>query len=102
MKKSRMQTELGHTEAMDKLEIKTKRELAAIEVSKFKQTVDAIGKKTIIAIARAGPESQAKLLGSLGLKGFMILDGKHPINLFNTANGMLSNPGKALPPSTPL
>jgi len=87
---------------MNKLEIKTKRELAAIEVSKFKQTVDAIGRKTIISIARAGPENQAKLLKSLGLNGFMILDGKHPINLFNTANSMISNPGNALPSSSNL
>ena len=41
-------------------------------------------------MARAGPETQAKLLKGLGLQGFMIMDGKNPINLFNTANGMIS------------
>jgi len=46
-----------------------------------------MGKDTIVAMAKAGPESQAKLLKGLGLKGFLISDGKNPINLFNTANG---------------
>jgi len=44
-----------------------------------------------LAISKAGPEMQAKLLKGLGLKGFLISDGKNPINLFNTANGMISN-----------
>lgn len=44
-------------------------------------------------MARAGPETQSKLLKGLGLKGFMIVDGKNPVNLFNTANGMLGSVG---------
>ena len=48
-----------------------------------------MGQETIIAMARAGPENQAKLLKGLGLEGFMIMDGKNPVNLFNTANGMV-------------
>jgi hypothetical protein len=36
---------------------------------------------------------QAQLLQSLGLKGFMITDGNSPINLFNTANGLLGGMG---------
>jgi major vault protein len=38
---------------------------------------------------------QVKLLQSLGLKGFMITDGNSPINLFNTANGLLGGFGTA-------
>ena len=30
---------------------------------------------------------KAKLLSGLGLKGYLVTDGKNPINLFNTANG---------------
>ena len=30
---------------------------------------------------------KAKLLQGLGLKGYLVSDGKNPINLFNTANG---------------
>ena len=40
-------------------------------------------------MARAGPETKAKLLSGLGLKGFLVTDGKNPINLFNTANGFI-------------
>ena len=69
--------------------IKTERELAEIEVRKFEETIEAIGKDTIVQMARAGPETQAKLLKGLGLQGFMVLDGKNPINLFNAANGLL-------------
>ena len=40
-----------------------------------------------MAISKAGPEMKAKLLKGLGLKGYLVSDGKNPINLFNTANG---------------
>ena len=42
-------------------------------------------------MAKAGPETQAKLLQGLGLKGYMVVDGKNPVNLFNTANGLMGN-----------
>jgi major vault protein len=74
---------------MFELETKKSRELSAIEINKFKQIVQAIGKETLIAMARAGPETKAKLLQGLGLKGYLVTDGKNPINLFNTANGFL-------------
>lgn len=66
--------------------------MAKIEADKFKNIVTSIGPETIKAIARSGPETQAKLLKGLGLKGFIISDGKNPINLFNTATGMLGAP----------
>merc|ERR1712072_1555063 len=62
---------------------------------KFKMMVDAIGTNTIESIARAGPEMQAKLLGGLGIKSMMITDGKNPINLFQTAAGMVNAPNLA-------
>ena len=49
-----------------------------------------VGRETIAAMARAGPEMQAKLLQGLGLKGFLVTDGKNPINLFNAAQGMVA------------
>jgi major vault protein len=64
--------------------------LSTIEVEEFKKTINAIGKETIVAMARAGPQVQAKLLGSLGIKSFLITDGKNPINLFNTAKGLVN------------
>lgn len=81
--------ELAHQERVNALEIARARQLAEIEAGKFKQVVDAIGRETIESIARAGPEMQAKLLQGLGLKGYLVTDGKSPINLFNTAQGMI-------------
>jgi major vault protein len=73
------------------LEVESKKALSEIESTKFKKTIEAVGAQTLVEIARSGPETQAKLLKGLGLKGFMISDGKNPINLFNTANGMLGS-----------
>jgi len=89
--KSEYDAEIHHTTALNELEVKKARELADIEVKKFKDTVKAIGAETLVAIAKAGPEMKAKMLQSLGLKGFLVTDGKNPINLFNTANGMITN-----------
>jgi len=73
----------------NELEVTKAREMANIDAAKFKDTVDAIGADTIRAIANAGPEMQVKLLQSLGLKSTLITDGSNPINLFNTANGLI-------------
>jgi len=84
--------EIKHQTALMELEVKKAKSLADIEAEKFKLTVDAIGSDTIAAIARAGPEMQAKLLQGLGLKSMLVTDGKNPINLFQTAGGMVSSP----------
>lgn len=44
------------------LEIKRAKELSEIEIKKFQQVIKAIGRETIVAMARAGPETKAKLL----------------------------------------
>jgi len=77
----------------NQLEITKVKEMTEIEVNKFEKMVDAIGKETLVQISKAGPEMKAKMLKGLGLKGFLVTDGKNPINLFNTANGMLGNMG---------
>merc|ERR1712169_107421 len=87
--KKRQAAEIAHKTSLNSLELEKARKLAEIEVSKFKETVTAIGPDTITKIAQAGPEMQAKLLGGLGLKGIMITDGNSPINLFNTAQGLI-------------
>lgn len=71
------------------MELSKSREYAEIETSKFKSQVDAIGASTLQAIATAGPEMQVRLLSALGLKSTLITDGNSPINLFNTANGII-------------
>lgn len=82
----------------NELEIAKAGEMANIETDKFKNMVDAIGPQTISAIATAGPEMQVKLLQSLGLKSTLITDGSSPINLFNTAHGLI---GAIEPPPEP-
>lgn len=77
--------------AQDKLEleIESKRKLVEVEVEQFQTIVEAIKPETIVAMAKAGPETQAKLLKGLGLQGYMIVDGKHSVNLMGAANGLL-------------
>jgi major vault protein len=83
--------EIEHRKALDTLEISKARREAEIEASKFASIVEAIGSDTIEAIAQAGPKMQAELLEGLGLQGFLVTDGSSPINLFNTANGLVGN-----------
>jgi len=97
-KKAEDKIELDHQKKIDFLEISKAQDLAEIESSKFAEIVEAIGASTIKSIASAGPELQAKLLQGLGLKSFMITDGTSPINLFNTANGLIGgNVGSSQP-----
>jgi len=85
----RQEAEIQHQTALNELELSRAREMAAIESKKFKDVVDAIGADTIASIAQAGPEMQAKLLSGLGIQSLMITDGSSPINLFNTAQGLV-------------
>ncbi len=87
--KLRQQAEITHKKALIELEITKAKQLAEIEAKKFKEIVDAISADTIKSMAEAGPAMQAKLLQGLGLKSFLITDGNSPINLFNTAQGLI-------------
>jgi len=87
--KLRQEAEINHQKSLNDLELYKTRELGNFDSTKFRDIVHAIGTETITSIAQAGPEMQAKLLQGLGLKSFMITDGKSPINLFNAANGLV-------------
>ena len=87
--KKKHAAELERIQNIDNLEIATKQKLAEIEIAKFQNMMDALGKETIISMAKSGPESQAKLLQGLGLQGFMIVDGKNPVNLMGIAQGII-------------
>jgi len=87
---AKQEAEIEHQKALDELELRKARTLADIESKKFEDTVAAIGADTIASIAQAGPEMQAKLLAGLGLQSMMITDGSSPINLFNTAQGLIA------------
>jgi major vault protein len=71
--------------------IERNRRTSEIEVQKFKQLVKAIGTETIKAMAKSGPENRAKLLKGLGLEGYLVTDGKTPVNLFAAASGLVAN-----------
>merc|ERR1712130_596123 len=86
---SRQLAEIEYRTQMDQLEVELASGFAQIESTKFKSIIAAIGSETIAAIAQAGPEMQAKLLEGLGIKSLLITDGNSPINLFNTANGLV-------------
>ena len=88
VQKQKTDLELENTKAGNDIEVHYESSLATIESDKFKQIMTAVGPNTIAALARAGPELQAKMLKSLGLEGFLVTDGTHPINLFTTAKGM--------------
>jgi len=87
--KERQKAEIEHLENLNNLEISKQKEISEIESKKFADIVNAIGPETIKAIAQVGLEMQAKLLQGLGLKGYLITDGSSPVNLFNTAQGLL-------------
>jgi major vault protein len=87
--KAKQLAEIEHQKQLNELEITRAKQLSDIEAFKFKSIVTAIGADTIKSMAEAGPAMQAKLLSGLGLQSFLITDGNSPINLFNTANGIL-------------
>jgi len=93
--KQKQESDIEYQSSLDGLELRRVKELSLIESEKFKKIVESIGAGTIAAIARSGPEMQAKLLQGLGLKSFLITDGHSPINLFNTAQGLIG----AAPPT---
>jgi len=90
--KLKQAAQIHHQKALNLLEIAKAKDLASIESIKFKSIVDAIGADTIQSMAEAGPAMQAKLLQGLGLKSFLITDGNSPINLFQTASGLITSP----------
>ena len=68
----RNKAHVEHLKQMNELEVEKVRRLSEIESSKFSSIVGAIGSDTVLAMARAGPELQAKLLEGLGLKGYAV------------------------------
>lgn len=59
------------------------------ETFRFKNIIESLGPETLVEIARAGPELQAKLLKGLNLEGYIITNGDNPINLFNVADSLV-------------
>ena len=83
------EAELRFVKEQNELELAKSRQTSDIETGKFKNMVSAIGASTLQAIATSGPEMQLKMLTALGMKSTLITDGNTPINLFNTAQGLI-------------
>jgi major vault protein len=86
-------TEFAHQQALSKLKVEKSKKLATIQSEKFKKIMTALGKETLVTIAMAGPEQQAEMLKSLGLKGYMLMGSDNPVNLFTAANSMIAMDG---------
>lgn len=81
--------ELDYARNMNRLEIHKEREMTNIEVKKFKDMISTIGGNVLAAIATAGPANQVNMLKALGLESVLITDGNSPVNLFDTASGLV-------------
>jgi len=87
--KSARDAELKYLSEQNRMELEKAQEMSGIEITKFKEMVSAIGPQTLQSMATAGPDMQVRMLQSLGLKSTLITDGSSPINLFNTASGLI-------------
>nr|CAJ2472349.1 unnamed protein product [Leishmania braziliensis] len=95
--RKRAELDLAHRQSMNDLAIDKIRKLCDIEATKYEKIMASLGKETLIAIASAGPELKAQLLGELGLRGFVVTDGKTPINMLNLADRMAAEPTSIAP-----
>lgn len=69
--------------------------MADVEIDRVSRMMTAVGQTTLAEIMNAEPEMQQEMLKSLGLKGYLMTDGRNPINLFDTANGLVSQTAMA-------
>jgi len=82
--------ELQFRKELTELEIEHAQNKAAIEIFKIQSFIESLSREALVQLASAGPRMQAKLLESLGIQSTLSTDGKSPINLFNTAHGLIS------------
>ncbi len=63
--------------------------MAHIETEKFKSMIQALGTDSLRALASGPQDHQVRLLQSLGIQSTLITDGRTPVNLLNTARGLI-------------
>jgi major vault protein len=83
------EAETGYKEKLNHLEVDRERQLSDLRANEFEKMVKAITPETLKAMAQAGPELQAKLLGALGAQSLIITDGKTPLNLLSGASNLV-------------
>ena len=84
----------------NQLEVEKAERMAKIETDKFQHMVTSLGQDTLRSMASGPQDHQVRMLQSLGLSSTLITDGRTPINLLNTASGLLGSMGPALNQNT--
>ena len=87
--KAARDAEIEFLTEQNKLEIEKAEKMANIESDKFKAMVQAMGQDTLKSLASGPQDHQVRMLQALGIQSTLITDGRSPINLFNTAKGLL-------------
>jgi major vault protein len=96
--KAARDAEISFMTQQNALEIDKAEKMASIEAGKFKAMVDAMGSETLQALASGPQDHQVKMMKALGMQSTLITDGRSPINLFNTAQGLLGTMPSTLEP----
>jgi len=81
--------ELDYIGSTNSLEIQKALKMSEIETGKFQNMVGTLGPENIAKIATSGHDNQLAMLKALGLQSTLITDGSTPLNLFNTAKGLV-------------
>ena len=89
--KAARDAEIQFLTEQNRLEISRAEQMARIETDKFKSMIDAIGTESLRALASGPQDHQVRLLQSLGIQSTLITDGRTPINLLNTARGLIGS-----------
>merc|ERR1711879_405372 len=63
--------------------------MSKTEVEKIERMMKSLGSNTLATMINAEPKMQQELLKGLGLQGYLMTDGRNPINLFDTAQGLV-------------
>ena len=87
--KSARDAEIQFVAEQNRLEISRAEQMAQIESEKFKAMIQALGTDALRALASGPQDHQVRLLQSLGIQSTLITDGRTPINLLNTARGLV-------------
>lgn len=81
--------ELNYTMQMDKYMLTHRRAELAICLRRFTSMVKALGCDTICSLATANSEENVHILSVLGLKSALVTNGHTPVNLVDTAHGLI-------------
>ena len=95
--KSAREADIKFALEQNQLEVEKAEKMARIDTDRFQHMVTALGQDTLRAMASGPQDHQVRMLQSLGLSSTLITDGRTPINLLNTASGLLGP--ATLPPA---